>query len=447
MALVLDELSDKSRWEQFELNENINSLEFSNAAIKNNLRLLVNKNQLSTQNLLDSEDRTTNASRNTQIGEDLQITEEQADLDMTIQLRERLKMETRRLEEMRLQIGRDRTELNGLQAEFEIKDQSNRQSLGELREQKNEIETMRIEADKTLDSSLEGLELMRSCEAERERLEGRLVSRSKLLLDLQNSRKKAVETLQMMKDELKHAEQKEMDLLTQKEINEPKIHSLGIELASRTQQHKTDCNVVGLKIEQLEECCEEKKMTVSSLERGVAALLRMEKKMEMQLEMGEADMERSKVAMKRMLDAAREQNTLIRGDAERLRVEVMELRLKASTQAEAVLNTTLRLSELDSENETLMRAAIKSQSTVVLSEEGVDRIAIRERELVKANQDLAEDADELKRQVEEGSRSERDLSRVLTGLSSDKKSLKNEITHKEEALTALLKRIEEYRLA
>jgi len=445
MQQMLEESAEKSEHERILKSEEINALDDLNVQLESELRQQTNRNKLMETDLQNSEDRIKFASNRMTGNEDKAADMAKLNSEELMELQGRLRKETENLNALTSQFNKNKTDLSRLIAQFDAEDHMKRRLQMNLRNEKHEHDVISGQLEDNKEKELDRVKRIQEYEAERERLQAHCDAKGDALESTKLKLGDAVERLDMLKKELHDAEIKESDLFSRQTIDRSSIHELEGEINIQEEQHVQDANSVKLKIVQLQDALQEKLATVEKLEKAVAAMRQKANSLQLRLEQTEAESAHCQTSFERMLDGEQNDVAALRADTEQLSREIMSLRQSDLSKDEIVLGLESKLGERQSENETLMSEAYRKDRQANTDTISVQRLTVKERDMLQTVNDLQESVVELKLQSRRSEHSEHDLHRTLVELSNENKLMKHQIAEKMKAERALLLQLEAQR--
>jgi len=445
MQQMLEESAERSEHERILKSEEINALDDLNMQLEAELRQQTNRNKLMDTDLQNSEDRIKFASTRMIGNEDKAADMAKINAEELMELQLRLKKETENLNSMQNLFNKNKTDLSRLIAQFDAEDHMKRRLQMNLRNEKHEHDTISGQLEDNKEKELDRVKRIQEYEAERERLQTHCDTKTDQLDKAKSRLEDAVERLDMLKKELHDAEIKESDLFSRQTIDQSTIHQLQGEISIQEEQHCQDANSVKLKIVQLQDALQEKVATVEKLEKAVAAMRQKANSLQLRLEQTEAESAHCQTSFERMLDDEQNDVATLRTSTEQMAREIMSLRQNDLSKDEVVLGLESKLNERQSENETLISEAYRKDRQANTDTISVQRLTVKERDMLQTVNDLQESVVELKLQARETEHSEHDLHRTLVELSNENKLMKHQIAEKMKAERALLLQLEAQR--
>ena len=168
--------------------------------------------------------------------------------------------------------------------------------------------------------------------------------------------------------------------------------------------------------------------------------------LQMRLEQTEAESAHCQNSYENMLDEEQSTISKLRNESEKLSRQIMHLRQAELQKDEDVLNLNSKLNEKSSENEALIAESYRKDRQAHNSQMDVQRLTIKEREMIETIDDLSETVSELKLQERETEHSEADIHRLLVEILNENKVMRHQISDKMKAERVLLLELEAARL-
>lgn len=442
---MLEEAALASEHERIVKSEEINALDELNVQLESELRQQTNRNKLMETDLSNSEDRIKFASGRMIGNDDKASAMAKLNAEELLELQKRLKKESSSLTDLSSLFNKNKTNLASLIARFDAEDHMKRRLQLNLRNEKHEHNTISAQLEDNKEKELDRSKRIQEYEAERGRLQGHSNNKNNSLESLKGKLTDAVERLDMLKKELHDAEVKESDYLSRQSIDQSTIHQLKGEISIQGEQHAQDANSVKLKIVQLQDALTEKTHTVEKLERAVASMWQRANSLQLRLEQTEAEAAHCQTSFARMLDEEQKDVGALRGDNEQLSRAIMSLRQEDLSKDEVVLGLESKLSEYRSENETLTSEAYRKDRQANTDTISVQRLTVKERDMMQTANDLQEDIVELKLRARGTEHSEQEFHRTLVELENENKLMKHQIAEKMKAERTLLLQLEAQR--
>jgi hypothetical protein len=445
MQSMLEESAEKSEKERVAKSAEINALDDINTNLESELRQQTNRNKLMETDLKNSEDRIKFASKRMITNEDKAADMAKLNSEEILELQLRLKRETESLTALTNQYNNDKLKLSKLIAQFDQEDHAKRRMQMTLRQEKHEHDTISQTLEDNKEKELDRVKRTQEQEAERDRLQMHADSKSDQLDKTKTALSDAIEKADGLKKSLHDAEVKESDLFSQQAIDQATIHQLEGEINIQEEQHVQDANSVKLKIVQLQDALQEKVATVEKLERAVAAMRQKANSLQIRLEQTETESAHCQTSFERMLDEEQQIVAGLRVNIEKLTREIMSMRQSDLNKDEEVMAMESKLSERQSENETLISEAYRKDRQAHNDTISVQRLTVKERDMLQTVQDLGETVVELKLQQRETEHAEQDYHRQLVELENENKLMKHQIQEKMKAERILLLELEAQR--
>jgi len=442
---MLEEAALASEHERIVKSEEINAFDELNVQLESELRQQTNRNKLMETDLSNSEDRIKFASGRMIGNDDKASAMAKLNAEELLELQKRLKKESSSLTDLSSLFNKNKTNLASLIARFDAEDHMKRRLQLNLRNEKHEHNTISAQLEDNKEKELDRSKRIQEYEAERGRLQGHSNNKNNSLESLKGKLTDAVERLDMLKKELHDAEVKESDYLSRQSIDQSTIHQLKGEISIQGEQHAQDANSVKLKIVQLQDALTEKTHTVEKLERAVASMWQRANSLQLRLEQTEAEAAHCQTSFARMLDEEQKDVGALRGDNEQLSRAIMSLRQEDLSKDEVVLGLESKLSEYRSENETLTSEAYRKDRQANTDTISVQRLTVKERDMMQTANDLQEDIVELKLRARGTEHSEQEFHRTLVELENENKLMKHQIAEKMKAERTLLLQLEAQR--
>ena len=396
------------------------------------------------------------------------------------ELQQRLQDESEKVHAETAMLNREKSDLTRIQGEFDSEDHEKRRCQNDLRQEKHDLDDMARRLEDNKEVELDRLKRIEDLEQEKNRLQKHVDVKDDTLQACKSALARSGNKTETLKKELHDAEVRENDMYSQQTIDARTIHGLEGELKVQEEQHIQDANCVKLKIVrlyssakrehflsfeiarntleyihkkhthtpqvQLQDALSEKIHTIEKLERAVAAMRSHAQALQMRLEQTEAESAHCQNSYENMLDEEQSTISKLRNESEKLSRQIMHLRQAELEKDEDVLNLNSKLNEKSSENETLIAESYRKDRQAHNSQMDVQRLTIKEREMIETIDDLSETVSELKLQERETEHSEADIHRLLVEILNENKVMRHQISDKMKAERVLLLELEAARL-
>lgn len=442
MQGMMEEAAETAERTRLELDSKIVGLMEMNEDLRVEMRTQHDRNARLAEDIGTTKTRCGNASKRMSANETKAAEIARLNADEMDELTRRLQQEAEKVHDLEAALSKDTNELTRLQAEFDAIDHEKRRYQTGVRDEKHDADEISRKLEDNKEEELDRLKRIEDQEGERDRLTAHDEEKDDMLYDLKTAVTKNSNAVDTMKKSLHDAEVREADMYSQQSIDQSKIADLETELKAQEEQHVQDANAVKLKIIQLQDALQEKIHTVNKLEKAVASMKAHGLSLQMRLEQTESESSHCQRSYENMLDEEQGGIASVRNEVEKLTRELVHLRQIHLKKEELVADLNVKINEMKSENETMLAEAYRKDRQAHNSEIGVQRLTIREREMLETIDDLQETSVELRLQSRNGEHNEQDLRRLLNELNSENKVMRHQIAEKMKTERVLLLELE-----
>jgi len=458
MQSMLEESAERVEHQRIQFGEKIALLDERNQDLTNELRQQMARNDRVHEDLKNSEHRINQISKRMMENEERAAEIAKINSEEIQELQQRLQDESEKEHMETTMLNKDKNELTRIQGEFDSEDHEKRRCQTDLRQEKHDLDDMARRLEDNKEVELDRLKRIEDLEQEKSRLQKHVDVKDDTLQACKSALARSGNKTETLKKELHDAEVRENNMYSQQTIDARTIHGLEGELKVQEEQHIQDANSVKLKIVsilssththtqvQLQDALSEKIHTIEKLEKAVAAMRSHAQALQMRLEQTEAESAHCQNSYENMLDEEQSTISKLRNHSEKLSRQIMHLRQAELEKDEDVLNLNSKLNEKSSENETLIAETYRKDRQAHNSQIDVQRLTIKEREMIETIDDLSETVSELRLQERETEHSEADIHRMLVEILNENKVMRHQIGDKMKAERVLLLELEAARL-